>query len=1002
MRIYIYLLLITFGIFQLSCVTNKQKGDTYETIKAGFLNPSASAKPKVYWWCLNGNIDTVRAKQELTAMKEAGISGFDFFEIGVPKQDTMIPGGPAFLSDESLQIIKYVIDLAGKLDLTVGLNLASSWNAGGSWIKPEHGAKSLYFSKTSVTGNSNTQKINISFPEVSFATKYLVGELKKPMIPFQENGKPVYYEEITVLAFPANIENNMLDTSKIINVTKFFDSEKDILNWKAPSGNWEIYRYICSNSGQTLVLPSPNSAGLTIDHFDSTAVSTHLMHIINRLQPTLGDFKNTALKSFYLASYEARGFVWTPTLASEFKNVNGYNIQKFIPSLFNPELFDSETTTKVQTDFKKTLSELMINNLYKNSKEICNSYGLKINCEAGGPGYPLYNGPAEPLKALGNLDILRGEFWVNHSREYKESNSEKNIDILRVVKEVAAASHIYEKGIVEEEAFTSFQHWQEGPFDIKPQGDRAFCEGMNRVVFHGFSHNISGSGYPGFVYHAGTHFNDKRVWWPKVKPFINYQSRLSSVFQNTDFVADVVWYYGDKIPNSTTPKNAHFNVGAGYDYEVINTEILLDNLTVKDGKLILTNGANFSALALENEETINPLVLVKLNELAEKGAKIIGDRPKGISEIKNSPLTKEEGESLINKLWINAENHPEYIEKKGKIFSNITPAKILKELNVNPDFNYSDKEDFLLDFIHYEKDNLDFYFIVNTSNKWISRECGFRQQNKVPEIWNPVSGEIIPIIVYNQRKDYINIPITLAPYESQLIAFKKSNPLPHYSQINGGSKNPPFLEFTTDGIVLLNDGDFELKTQNKSNAISNSIKTQVIRGNWELFFPENWGAPNKIDLPELISWTDSEIEGVKYFSGTATYKKTFQYNEKLDKSDNEKIYLVLGDLSKVGEVWLNDQHLGITWTKPYKFNVSDVIKHGNNNLTIEVSNTWSNRLTGDAITGGNFTNSNIKRTIVATHGIAPGDQTRVPWADVPLIESGLLGPVTLQTFKLIK
>jgi hypothetical protein len=174
--------------------------------------------------------------------------------------------------------------------------------------------------------------------------------------------------------------------------------------------------------------------------------------------------------------------------------VNGYEIRKFIPTLFNPELFDEETTKKIQTDFKKTLSELMINNLYKKSKEICNQYGLKINSEAGGPGYPLYNGPAEPLKAQGSIDIPRGEFWINHSRFYQDGGA--SIDIMRVVKEAAAASHIYEKGIVEEEAYTSFQHWQEGPFDMKPLGDRAFCEGMNRVVFHGFSHNITGSGFP--------------------------------------------------------------------------------------------------------------------------------------------------------------------------------------------------------------------------------------------------------------------------------------------------------------------------------------------------------------------------------------------------------------------------------------------------------------------------------------------------------------------------
>ncbi len=996
MKTPVLILLAALGFFQFSCETNEPNQDTYETIKAGFLNPGVSAKPKVYWWCLNGNIDTVRAKQELLAMKEAGIGGFDFFEIGVPKQDTMIPGGPAFLSDESLQIIKYVIDLAGKLDLTVGLNLASSWNAGGSWIEAKHGSKSLYFSKTMIKDNSTTQSINVPFPEINFPKSSIVGGNDKAMISYRENGKPEYYEEIAILALAANTIKNTLDTAKVIDISRFFDAEKDILNWEAPSGNWEIHRYVCSNSGQQLVLPSPLSGGLTIDHFDSIAVRTHLMHIINRLKPVLGDFRNTALKSFYLASYEACGFVWTSTLVSEFKKVNGYDISKFIPSLFNPELFNPEITTKIQSDFKKTLSELMINNLYKNAKELCNSYGLQINCEAGGPGYPLYNGPAEPLKALGALDIPRGEFWINHSRYYEDSNGKDSIDILRVVKEVAAASHIYEKGVVEEEAFTSFQHWQEGPFDMKPFGDRAFCEGMNRMVFHGFSHNITGSGFPGYVYHAGTHFNDKRVWWPKVKPFINYLTRLSSVFQQTEFVADVLWYYGDKIPNSATPKNAHFSVGPGYDYEVINTDILLNNLTVKNGKLLLSNGAEFSLLTLENEEAINPDVLIKLKELIDKGAIILGEKPNKTAEIRNSPLSQNDGRSLINKLWADAS------DKKGKIISGRTPIDMLNGLHVSPDFNYPDSESYLLDFIHYKKDELDFYFISNSSDEWISRECSFRQQNKVPEIWDPVSGEIIPIVIYNQNEEHISMPITLAPYGSQLIVMRKRDPQRHYSQITVDGQHPPLLAFTKDGILFLEDSDIELKGRGQSKVLHNTILSKTLEGGWELFFPENWGAPEKIDLPELTSWTTSEIEGVKYFSGTAAYKKSFQYDIKANTHDNQKIYLDLGDLSKVGEVWLNDKPLGIAWTLPYTFDVTEIIISGENKLVIEVANTWSNRLTGDAITGGNYTNSNISRTIIATKGILPGDQTRVPWAQVPLIESGLLGPVSIKTMSLWK
>ncbi len=748
-----------------------------ESFVKGFLNPPDSVRPKVYWWCLNGNIDTVTAKQEFLDMRNAGISGFDMFEIGVPKEDTMIPGGPAFLSDESLKVIKFVVNEAGKLGLQVGLNLASSWNAGGSWITPENAGKSLYFSKTSMRGTSRVQKREIPFPKVE--AKGNVGE---SLIKYRDDGRPVYYEDVVLLAIPAGMAENQADTGKIINISRYFDPRNDLLTWKAPTGDWDIYRYICSNSGQQLVMPSPQSAGLTVDHFDSVAVKSHIMYIIDRLKPVLGDFRNTALKSLYLASYEARGFVWTPTLPSEFRKINGYDIYKLIPSLFNKDLFSQETNDRVQSDFRKTLSELMINNLYLTAKGICHSYGLKINCEAGGPGYPLYNGPAEPLKALGVLDIPRGEFWVKHSRYYLDSDSKDSIDILRVVKEVSAASHIYDRGVAEEESFTSFQHWQEGPSDLKPIGDRAFCEGMNRVVFHGFSHNPAGTGFPGYVYHAGTHFNDKRVWWPMVKPFTDYISRVSYIAREADFTADVLYYYGDKIPNSVTPKNTTFSAGPGYDYEVINTDVLLNRVTVKERKLILAGKAEFSLLVLKNEGEINPLVLTKLKELAEQGAIIIGPRPSGAAMVKNLPDKTNRYASMINELWMDADGDAiTAIRTKGRIFSGLKPGQILEELHIPPDIACMDNKAILPDYIHYRKGNMDFYFIRNTTDQWITGKYGFRQNGKVPEIWDPVTGNTVAVTIYDQEDKYIKMPVTMAPYGSCFVVFGDGVPhLPLY------------------------------------------------------------------------------------------------------------------------------------------------------------------------------------------------------------------------------
>lgn len=110
----------------------------------------------------------------------------------------------------------------------------------------------------------------------------------------------------------------------------------------------------------------------------------------------------------------------------------------------------------------------------------------------------------------------------------------------------------------------------------------------------------------------------------------------------------------------------------------------------------------------------------------------------------------------------------------------------------------------------------------------------------------------------------------------------------------------------------------------------------------------------------------------------------------------------MGEISKVAEVWLNGEHLGVTWAKPHRFEVTNMLKQGKNTITVEVANVWSNRLKGDALTGQKFTNTNITNTIIPVPTIKPGDQKRIPWAEVPLIESGLLGPVKLEAIQLVR
>ncbi|MCB0687754.1 MAG: hypothetical protein KDC53_14560, partial [Saprospiraceae bacterium] len=675
-----------------------------------------------------------------------------------------------------------------------------------------------------------------------------------------------------------------------------------------------------------------------------------------------------------------------PTLPEIFKKINGYEIYPFIPALFNKDIFEEETYLEFQRDFRRTLSELMIDNFYRVARKICHENGLKINSESGGPGFPLHNVPVEPLKSLGVMDLPRGEFWINHNRLNAEG-----IDILRVVKEVSSASHIYGRGVVEEEAFTTFQHWQEGPFEMKPAGDRAFCEGMNKVVVHGSSHNPRGYGLPGIYYGAGTHYNDRRIWWPMVKPFNDYLARISCVAQQGQFFADVLYYYGDAIPNYAGHKNSRFMVGPGYDYEVINTEIL-EQLTVADGQLILPTGAKFKMLVLEPEKMMHPAVFNKLKMLANAGAIIFGDKPQEILTRKNLPEL-EFSSADIDLLWQDAAGVEHLDLKAGKVWSGIEPLDFLQHTGILPDLTYRDADFFYIDYIHYQKDAEDFYLIRNTTDQTINRRCRFRQNAKYVEIWDPLTGNIESDFLGSDVKGAYEMPVSLPPYSSIIVVFSEGKKETAVISFPDDTDIPDFSIYN-DQLLIWKNGSYPIVSRGKEMEVDNPVKEQQLDGAWLVNFPSGWGTPEEVIFPELISWTDAEAEGVKYFSGVATYHKTFQVDIHSSVLPGQLIFLDLGDLTNVAEVWLNGQSLGVCWAKPYRLDVTNVIRAGDNQLEIKVANTWNNRLKGDAVTGAKFTNTNITNTNVA--GL---NKIRLKWSEVPLIKAGLFGPVKLVTLK---
>jgi hypothetical protein len=155
-------------------------------------------------------------------------------------------------------------------------------------------------------------------------------------------------------------------------------------------------------------------------------------------------------------------------------------------------------------------------------------------------------------------------------------------------------------------------------------------------------------------------------------------------------------------------------------------------------------------------------------------------------------------------------------------------------------------------------------------------------------------------------------------------------------------------------------------------------------------FPPNWGAPPSIVFDRLISWTESEDSGIKYFSGTATYQNSF----KLDAgSVKKKMILDLGEVRDVAEVFINGKSAGILWKKPYQAEISQLVKTGENDLKIEIVNLWVNRMTGDMLSDPKDRYCKTNQSFMKSEVWPGGDEP------FKLQTAGLLGPVILLTGK---
>ena len=401
----------------------------------------------------------------------------------------------------------------------------------------------------------------------------------------------------------------------------------------------------------------------------------------------------------------------------------------------------------------------------------------------------------------------------------------------------------------------------------------------------------------------------------------------------------MAYFYGEEMPITALYALAPLtDTPVHYQWDFVSRDALLKELRVENGMLATAGGARYRVLYLSGTSRFMTVpVLKRIAQLAEAGATILGDAPQGSPSLADD---RSEFAALVYRLWSGNAMTP---IGSGRVIAGHDLEPALASLGIAPDFSYSAPEaDSDIRFLHRQLSDGEIYFIDNRLNRAEHIEARFRVSGRRPELWHADGGATEPVS-YRIEGGETLVPLDLAAEESLFVVFRAPT---HEAT---ATTEPPAVAAVLE-----------------------------LRGPWQIRFQPGRGAPAATEYAALRSLTQDTNPGVRYFSGIATYETHFRIPATIKPGTS--LQLDLGGVGDVAEVWVNDKPSGIAWKPPYRVDVTQAVKPGQNRLRVRVADLWVNRLIGDAQPGA----QKITYTSMPTY---------LP--NAPLRPAGLMGPVQL-------
>ncbi len=723
---------------------------------------------------------------------------------------------------------------------------------------------------------------------------------------------------------------------RAVDVTRSVD-QNGRLDWEVPAGSWKVLRIGSTLHGNGIKCVGSGPGGLEIDTMSAEAMDAHFAETGAKLIADAGPLAGRSLQYFHIDSWELGQPTWTPKMREEFQRRRGYDPLPWLPAVLGLTVDNAAETRRFVQDYRRTAADLVAANYYGRLRALTLKGGLRgTHPESGGPFFDHW---IDALQCEGINDVPMGEFWKRNGEPDGPITWQPSRN--PTVKQAACAAHVYGKPVCQAEAYTSFgDDWMDDPWSMKDIGDAAFCEGLTRHVLCFWVHQPRLDARPGFQWaHVGTHFDSNLTWWPMSGAWLTYLARCQHMLRQGLFVADFAYLQNEAIPSFIPPRPSQRP--AGFDYDVLNAEVLLTRASAKQGRLVLPDGMSYRYLVLpqEPDAILAPATLKKVHELAEAGVTVIGAKTLAgsVTKMRDGPL--------------------ETVTATDGLAPDIEAR--------NPSRGAS------FDWIHRRDGETDLYFLSNQGPREATADIVFRVTGKQPELWDAVTGAIRDLPDYREENGRTAVPLQFAPRQSWFVVFRNQVT---GDRVRGSKKNFPDLRPVTE-----------------------------LKGPWELsfdplwFYPDN-GRGGKVRFDQLENWSKRPEDGVRYYSGTATYRMTF---ESKAQDSPSAIYLDLGVVKNVARVRLNGGDLGVLWTAPWRVEITGRLKSGANELEIEVANLWPNRLIGDGLLPKErrrtVTNVRTYDTMASgTYGCRNCAERKQSGRPAALLSSGLLGPVTLQ------